>query len=283
MSQMPRVSVIIPAFNAGSFIERTLESLKNQTFASFEAIIVDDGSTDDTSEIICRMVEQDSRFRYLRLQENSNRPSVPRNMGIEAARGEYLAFLDADDLWTRRKLERQVMVLASRSDLALVHSHLWDFTERSWIIGLFFIPNPYRRRSNYQILCKRNVVQCSSVLARTSIVRDLGGFDERPGLRAVEDYHLWLRVAASGHRLGYISEIHGFYRVRRQSTSALEDMEARLTFLDSIEGTQSRISSDTLKRRLLRKVVTFPFALYHHILEGFFRQSIRKQPRVFFL
>lgn len=273
--------MIIPAFNVESYVYATLESVQNQTFSEFEVIVVDDCSFDATPEIIQEFVNQDSRFRYIRLEENSQRPAVPRNVGLNLALGEYVAFLDADDLWTRKKLERQVMVLDSQTDLALIHSHLWDFTNDPRIKGIIHITNPYRRRSNYEILRQRNVVQCSSAIARTSVLRDLGGFDERQELRAIEDYHLWLRIGKHGYGIGYISEIHGFYRKRPFSTSALEDINARLGYLDSIEGTQCMLNRVSLPHRLVRKLGGYPMALYYHLLQGNWRQLMRRKPHVF--
>ena len=114
----PRVSVIIPAFNIEQHIGETLDSLECQTFRSFEALVVDDCSTDRTASIVRARAALDPRIRYIRLESNSNRPAVPRNRGLAEAKGEFVAFLDHDDLWFRRKLERQIRVL----DSFLIHS-----------------------------------------------------------------------------------------------------------------------------------------------------------------
>ena len=276
----PRVTVIIPAFNMERHLSRTLDSLQAQTLTSFEVIVVDDCSTDDTSKIVRARLAADSRIRYIRLESNSNRPAVPRNRGLAEASGEYVAFLDHDDLWSRSKLERQVMILDARPDLALVHSYLWDFTEDSRLLGLLYLPNPYRRRATYETLRQRNVVQCSSVMARTSVLKELGGFDERPELRAVEDYHLWLRIARE-HKIAYISEIHGFYRCSASGTSSQENMIARLRYLDEHEGTQLIANQTSFLRRVGRKLGGYPLALYVHLLEGKWRQGRKRMPRLF--
>ena len=277
--ETPRVSVVIPAFNMERHIGATLDSLQSQTFRSFEALVVDDCSTDNTALIVRARAAVDPRVRYIRLESNSNRPAVPRNRGIAEARGEFVAFLDHDDLWSKRKLERQVSVLDSRPDLALVHSCLWEFTPRSWLRGLVYLPNPYRRRADYETLRQHNVVQCSSAVARVEILRDLGGFDERLELRTVEDYHLWLRVARN-HKIAYISEIHGAYRWSRAGASGQEDWLGRHAYLDEQESALVLKSRPSLIRQVSRKTAGFPLALYFHLLEANIRRALRKPPRV---
>ena len=276
----PKVTVIIPAFNMERHIGQTLDSVQAQTFTSFEVIVVDDCSTDQTANIVKRRIAEDSRFRYIRLETNSNRPAVPRNRGLAAATGEYVAFLDHDDLWSSRKLERQVLVLDSRPDLALVHSHLWVFRGDSRLLGLLFLPNPKRQRANSGALRRRNMIQCSSVMARTNIVRRLGGFDERPELRAVEDYHLWYRISR-GHQIAYISEIHGFYRSNPAGTSAGENMNERLRYLDEHEDMQSLANQSSLLQMVGRNLGEYPLAFSVHLLDGNWRQRLQRPPRLY--
>ena len=279
LSEAPRVSVVIPAFNMEQHIDATLDSLKSQTFQSFEVLVVDDCSTDNTASIVQARAEVDPRIRYIRLESNSNRPAVPRNRGIAEARGEYVAFLDHDDLWSKRKLERHVTVLDSRPDLALVHSYLWEFTERSGFRGLLYLPNPLRRRATYETLREHNVVQCSSAVARLAVIRELGGFDERPELRTVEDYHLWFRLARK-YKIGYLSEVHGQYRWSRTGTSGQENWVKRHTYLDELESTVVLASQPSLMWQVSRKIAGYPLALYFHLMEGKIRQAVGKSPRV---
>ena len=279
-SKVSRVSVVIPTYNMVDRIGETLDSLQKQTFTNFEAIIVDDCSTDGTPAIVMNWVNKDARFRYVRLETNSNRPAVPRNRGIAEATGEYVAFLDHDDLWLPRKLERQVGVIDGRPDLAMVHSHLWDFTERSKLRGLVYLPNPYRRIATYELLRQHNVVQCSAALVRLSVLQELDGFDERPELRAIEDYHLWLRISEN-HKIAYISEIHGYYRCSQNSTSTQDALEKKHQYLDEHLSTVILESTPSVLHRVTRKVGGYPLALYHHLLEGRSRQRRGKMPRLF--
>lgn len=102
------VSIITPCFNSELFIAQTIESVINQTYSNWEMVIIDDCSTDHSADIILSYVEKDSRIRYLKMPFPSGSASLPRNKGIELAKGRYIAFLDSDDMWYPRKLEMQI-------------------------------------------------------------------------------------------------------------------------------------------------------------------------------
>ena len=101
------VSVITPTYNCGDYIEDTIKSVIDQTYTNWEMIIVDDKSTDNTEELVKKYAESDSRIKYYRLERNSG-AAVARTKAMEMAKGNYMAFLDSDDLWTSNKLERQL-------------------------------------------------------------------------------------------------------------------------------------------------------------------------------
>jgi len=279
-STAPKVSIIIPAFNMEQHIGETLDSALAQTFTSFEVIVVDDCSTDSTPAIVSDYIARDSRVRYVRLNENSNRPAVPRNRGIIEASGQYIAFLDHDDTWEEYKLERQVRVLDSRPNIALVHSHLLVVEGSKRSRGFLYLPNPFRLRASYEVLRRRNLVQCSAAIGRTEVFRELGGFDERPELRAVEDYHLWLRLSKE-HGIAYIPEIHGRYRFAPTSTSSLENMQERQKYQDSHERTLLAASRPSLPKRLFLKLGGYPIAVYFHLIDGRIRRILGLPPKVF--
>jgi len=275
----PRVSIIVPTFNMEKYIGETLDSLECQTFRSFETIVIDDCSTDGTASIVQDRAAADPRIRFIQLESNSNRPAVPRNCGLAQVKGEYVAFLDADDLWSKRKLERQVMILDSRPDLALVHSYLWEFTAKSRFRGLVHLPNPLRRRASYETLRQNNAVQCSSAMVRLQVLRELGGFDERHELRSVEDYQLWLRLSRS-YKLGYLSEVQGQYRWSRTGVSGQENLSKLFAYLDETESTLLLASRPSLIWQASRKAAGYPLALYFHLVEAKVRESFGILPRV---
>src|SRR5205085_967833 len=123
MNEQPLVSIIIPFLNAGPFIEETIESVRAQTYAEWELLLADDGSTDSSTATAKRYAEgYSNRVRYLEHAGHVNRGlSATRNLGIRHSRGHLIAFLDADDVWLPHKLERQVAILNSQPEAAMVY------------------------------------------------------------------------------------------------------------------------------------------------------------------
>jgi glycosyltransferase involved in cell wall biosynthesis len=183
------VSVIIPAHNAEAFIGDTIESVLAQTRLPAEIIVVDDGSTDGTAATIQRF---GSRIRLLR-QENRGVTNA-RNAGAAAARGEWLAFLDADDLWLPTKLERQLEV-AARSQAVLIYTDRFNIGTRGNLPEVqSSIQRLYEGDVFVPLLLEGNHIPISSALLRTDIFRDLGGFHFEDW-QGAEDWELWIRVA----------------------------------------------------------------------------------------
>ena len=275
----PLVSVVIPTYNRETLIAEALVSVMTQTLQNWEALVVDDGSNDSTSEIVRNLALRDPRIRYIRMNRNSGLPSVGRNRGIRESRGSYVAFLDSDDLWAPLKLERQVDVLESDLSIGMVHSHLWVMRngKRAW--GLPYLPAPKPSIANAVTMTRRNMIQCSSVLIRKSILIDANGFDESQELRAVEDYHLWFRVSQKT-RIAFISEIHGSYRWSKTGTSSLENMQQRLKIVDGLLGTQAFGSQRSNWEKVAGKLLSLPAALYFVVIEGTIRKRKSRKPRI---
>jgi glycosyltransferase involved in cell wall biosynthesis len=203
----PLVSVIIPAHNAAPFVAATLDSALAQTLDDLEIIVVDDGSTDGTAEVLTGY-----RDRIRVLHQEPSGPSSARNRGAEVARGEWLAFLDADDLWREEKLERQLEIAGE--DIDLVHTGTEIFGDSS-------SRDRYRsvvtdRGCLFESLLRRNFVTTSSVILRTDRFRQLGGFEE--DLRYCEDWDLWLRFSAGGGVMVGLTEPLTLYRVHPWQT-----------------------------------------------------------------
>ena len=185
----PLVSVVIPAFNAASCIRRALDSVLAQTWERYEIIVVDDGSTDNSSEVLARYGKQ----LNVVCQANGG-PSVARNRGLMEARGRYVAFLDADDYWLPEKLERQVALLDARPEVGFCstatavvdpegkHVRDWPCCHEEPLLETLFMRSSAVSGST------------SGVLARRAVLLEAGGFDER--LRGFEDPDLWIRLAA---------------------------------------------------------------------------------------
>lgn len=195
---MPRVSVVIPLFNGEEYIKETLESVQRQTFEDFEVIVVDDGSTDRSREIVKSV--SDARIRLVE-QENFGRPAGPRNVALKQARGEYVAFLDADDLWETNKLDKQVEFLDQNGSCQMVGCRFRRIDHESKLLSdtvepvSIFDPNPGRW---FDFLVKGNCFANSGVMCRRAAILEVGGLNEAERLRGTEDFDLWLRIAKSG-------------------------------------------------------------------------------------
>lgn len=205
---MPNVSVIIPAFQAQDTLERAVLSVRAQTFADWELIIVDDGSTDATPDIAKKLSESDQRIRFYS-QENQG-PAAARNNGVSRANGEYLAFLDADDEWMPYKLDGQVAVLSQYSEIAVVFcdSLNCNVPERTRIaysvqhgktLGTLemreLAPDTLLvTDANLHLAIHRaNFINTSTVMVRKQVFMQVGQFN--PICRGTEDHDLWIRMA----------------------------------------------------------------------------------------
>jgi glycosyltransferase involved in cell wall biosynthesis len=201
----PSVSVIVSSYNYGRYIGAALESVRRQTFADFEAIVVDDGSTDDSLRVIRRFL-RDPRFRLV--EQRHGGQAGAKNRGLAEARAPYVAFLDADDLWARRKLQKQLALMESDSKLGVVCTGRKvvdaDGKPRPWTNGR--LP----RGRVVAAMFRQNFVCFSSAMLRAGVVDHVGGFDESIPLAI--DYDFWLR-AARHYRFGVVSEPLVAYRV----------------------------------------------------------------------
>ncbi|PID56780.1 glycosyl transferase [candidate division KSB3 bacterium] len=185
MPSAPRVSVIIPTYNRAEFLKEAIDSVLAQSYQDFELLIVDDGSDDHTRRIV------GTCSHYVKYFHQSNKGvSSARNLGIRASQGQFIAFLDSDDLWHPFKLARQVEILQENPDLQLCH------TEEIWIRRGVRV-NQKKKHAKYGgyifpyclPLC---VISPSSVMIRRTLFDQIGVFDEQ--LPACEDYDLWLRI-----------------------------------------------------------------------------------------
>ncbi len=180
------VSVVIPTYNRAHLIGRALRSVTEQTAPAGEIIVVDDSSTDDTADVVAKT---GAGVRLLR-QEHAG-VSAARNRGIAAARGEWIAFLDSDDVWLPRKLERQMEFAAAHPGAEACQ------TDEIWVRNGVRV-NPGRRHQKpsgdiFLASLELCLVSPSAAMLRRTTIERLGGFD--PGLAACEDYDLWLRLS----------------------------------------------------------------------------------------
>lgn len=190
---MPLVSIIIPSFNSEAFIEETISSVNSQSYKSWELIIVDDCSTDSTVCMVAKLAHDNDRIRLIRLDKNSGLPAVPRNVGIKESKGDYIAFLDADDLWHPEKLSIQVNEIIKGKGV-MVSSQMLNFSGHmtSPPCSLDDIENSFV--SLYDQLIKYRT-PTSSLLVKSSVMRKMC-FDINPSIRGREDLRFSLKLHA---------------------------------------------------------------------------------------
>lgn len=186
----PKVSVIIPTYNSLKYLSETVESVLNQTYSDFELLIVDDGSTDQTVQWTGEL--GDSRVRVI--SQANQGVCVARNTGIANANGEYIAFLDHDDLWEASKLEKQVCRLDAEPNIGLVHTWMALVDDRGKFIGRIMTSDA--EGDVWQQLLEKNTIASSSVMVRRSCFEKVGMFSPARELYSVEDWEMWIRIAS---------------------------------------------------------------------------------------
>ncbi|MGB7533081.1 MAG: glycosyltransferase [Halobacteriota archaeon] len=188
----PAVSAIIPTYNRAHLIGRAVQSVLNQTYQDFEILIIDDGSTDNTEEIIKSF--RDERIRHIRHERNKG-AAAARNTGIKAARGEYIAFQDSDDEWYSNKLEEISKIIEERKDVDFITSYgkiikngkiIGDIGRAPWV-------NVLSKTELIIRLFISNFIPTQGVVVKKEKIVEVGGFDE--SLPSASDYELWLRLA----------------------------------------------------------------------------------------
>lgn len=212
---VPQVSVVIPAYNAAAFIERTLDSVRAQTFRSWEVIVVDDGSSDGTHEVVERYLTRHGMPGCCIRQENK-KIAAARNTGMRAACGTYIALLDHDDLWYPKKLEVIMAEFARHSEVDLV-CHNENITREGSLIRVSR-NGPAVPRMYEHLLFGGNVLSPSASVFRKEKVLAIGGFREDPEFNTVEDYDLWLRLSRTAE-FHFVDQVLGEYQVVEHAAS----------------------------------------------------------------
>lgn len=199
---IPLVSVIIPTYKRGQLLRRAIESALAQTYKALELIIVENGESREGEQVVRKFLSRESRLRYL--YEPVGNPALARNIGIQAAQGMYIAFLDNDDEWLPNKLERQIKVLEQYPDVGLVSCCAWYITENGGLIseGRDDIEGPVSLAALVTNGCLMDSL--SGVLIRRECFKQVGLFDT--AYRVADDYDLYLRVAKR-YRIFFLKEL----------------------------------------------------------------------------
>ncbi|MDP3704046.1 MAG: glycosyltransferase [Candidatus Omnitrophota bacterium] len=246
---MPTVSVITPTYNRAALVREAIESILAQTFADWEAVVVDDGSTDSTPEILRDYARRDPRIRVAR--QNNQGLTAARNHGLRLAQGEFIAFLDDDDLWLPEKLHVQVAFMRTHPQAALSYSRFYLLGSRNGGQPVY----PKRPGMTYRELVQGNFIQVPTVMVRRNGLDAVGEFS--PAYRGAQDFDLWLRIARR-YPIGFIDQPLACYRKHGANmTAKLVPMyEERIAVLKTIRP----------DRRLgvTRALVHRQIAMYHY-------------------
>mgnify|MGYP003675035063 FL=1 len=208
----PLVSIITPTYNRAEFIEQAVNSVLAQTYTNFELLIVDDGSTDNTRDLL-EPALTDSRVRYSR-QENQGQ-SVARNRALSEAKGDFVCFLDSDNYWPTEKLEKQVALFRQQPDYDVIYGDVVVIDE----VGAEVTRNNMRRYSGQiaRYMIRDNCVSMNTAMARRRCFDELGAMSGKR--RVADDYDLWLRFSAR-FRFLYVPEFFAYYRVMDDQISS---------------------------------------------------------------
>lgn len=240
---MPKVSVIMPTYNHGSFLRKALDSVRAQTLVDWEVIVVNNFSTDDTKEIVVSY--GDPRIRLISFR-NFGVIGSSRNRGLMLARSPFVAFLDSDDFWYPRKLEICLKKIALGYDL-VCHSEIWAGPgDRRRVVHY----GPEKKATYEKLLLEGNCISTSAVVAKREWLERVEGFSEQREFVTAEDYALWLKLAKQGARIGFMRQVLGEYLIHEGGHSAAvkRNMQAVMAVVDSF-GAEVNPSEFRLRRR----------------------------------
>lgn len=204
----PKASIVLPTYNRAHCIKRAINSVLQQSYIDFELIVVDDGSTDNTEDIVTQI--QDKRIRYIKCEINRG-ANIVRNIGIKAAEGEIVMFQDSDDEWLQGKLEKQMLAFQGLpDDVGVVYAGVWIID--SECNSKFHVPSPTVRKKEgdiYRCLLDGNFVACPGAAVRAECFKTAGYYDE--SLPRLQEWELWIRLSKC-YKFKYINEplVHAY-------------------------------------------------------------------------
>jgi glycosyltransferase involved in cell wall biosynthesis len=220
------VSVIMPAYKMGAYIKDALFSVAAQSYTDWEVIVVDDHAPDDgTTAIVQAFAASHPEHRVHLVRHAHNQGvSAARNTGVHASLGEHVAFLDPDDTWLPHHLANAVKVLGGPAQVDVVCSPVESYRDepgRSWTHRAYF--EPWKVQHFPLSLAVYNFILPTAVIARRSLVVQVGCFDTEPALQHIEDYDLWIRLVEAGAQFHFLSTISARYRKHAGGATAQEE------------------------------------------------------------
>jgi len=204
------VSIITPTFNSANFIAETIQSVQKQTYQNWEMILVDDCSSDETEDILKAIILKDTRIQFYKLNQNSG-PAVARNIGIEKAKGDYLTFLDADDIWFPNFIEKSIKTIIETKISFVFSSYKRSNENLEFIYSDFIVP----KHVTYTDILKSNSISCLTAFLDIKVL----GKKFMPLIRKRQDMGLWLQYLKEIPFAYGIQETQAIYRIRKNSLS----------------------------------------------------------------
>ncbi|MFZ2197027.1 MAG: glycosyltransferase [Thermodesulfovibrionales bacterium] len=249
----PLFSIVIPTFNRSVELRRALLSVSAQTFRDFEVLVCDDGSADNTKEVVESFARK-MQIKYLQ-NDHFGGPARPRNNGIMNASGKWICFLDSDDWWYPAKLE-VVQKLIHRSDLIYHDLDVYSAKGKKF---LGKIRGRHLRQDKFSDLMRNaNAIPNSAAAAKKSVIEEAGGFEENKGLIAVEDFDLWLKIARLTSKFTYIKKSLGVYWMEKSGLSG--PSQRRIIGINAVYGRHAAFLSDK-DRRYAEMLMHYSIAL----------------------
>jgi glycosyltransferase involved in cell wall biosynthesis len=251
MTANPLVSVVIPTYNHAHFLRTSLGSVVAQTLTNWEAIVVNNFSTDDTESVVASF--NDDRIKLVNFQNNGV-IAAGRNEGIRRSRGEFVAFLDSDDEWQAAKLERCVNALAGGADL-VCHAEKWVGGDRPERIVEY---GPADKSSWRGLLLGQNRISTSATVVRRSCLEQVDMFDESTEFITAEDYEMWMKLARLGCRFEFLTDVLGVYRRHESNASGsiLRHLAAERAVVQKHLALDPTITNGQRRRRLAKCLYT---------------------------
>lgn len=256
VSHVPRVGIVLPTYNRAKFLPEAFASIREQTFGDWELIVVDDGSTDDTTAVLDRLAGSLPN-PVVRIHRENGGPAAARNTGLDAVRSEYVAFLDSDDLWTPTHLAEFVTILDEHADVDLVFG---PARKSKWRTSEVVEPNHFRpggkphpflslgtrSRGAAHLIDDRRFL-CTQIrdglpcLLQASVARRTFFDDLRfwPECRILEDVNLYTRAIAAGRRFAYVDDVHLEYRVHDDHASFVGESQGECAY--DVEKSRTRL------------------------------------------
>lgn len=276
----PKVSVVIPTYNSEQFIRQTIDSVFNQSYHDFEVIVVDDGSSDRIDRIIS---SYGSRLTYIRKKNEGI--SVARNTGIAQAQGEYIAFIDHDDIWLPEKLEEQMALLEDNKAIGLCFSDAYIISEGGERSRNLFKICPPHSGIVFKQLLQENFIPVLTVVVKKEVFKKIGLFN--PHYKIAEDWDLFLRITKQ-YPVAFINRPLAEYRVHKRSFSrqrgliCLESIEIINKYIETVDKTTAKRLKMKKRNFRLEAGMVYLCSGMKDVSRDYFLANVREEPLSFY-